>query len=145
MKHSAVQVPWTNVLIGGGLRLGRQSIVKALKASLERMGLQSVQLYQARLDHCWTIHSLMHATQHGKKRVHCITCLEGPSDVFQSDRDVQSETELHCCRCTFLFPPLDRRSSLRVLQKVYPPPSHEASLRHVKAPSTSHVCLTYDP
>ncbi|CAK0783320.1 hypothetical protein CVIRNUC_006519 [Coccomyxa viridis] len=39
-------VPWTNVLIGGGLRLGRQSIVKALRASLNRLGLQSIQLYQ---------------------------------------------------------------------------------------------------
>ncbi|CAL5220745.1 g2805 [Coccomyxa viridis] len=39
-------VPWTNVLIGGGLRLGRQSIVKAMRASLERLGLPSIQLYQ---------------------------------------------------------------------------------------------------
>ena len=41
------------MLIGGGLRLGRQSIVKALRASLERLGLQSIQLYQARTDHSW--------------------------------------------------------------------------------------------
>lgn len=40
----------------GGLRLGRQSIVKALKASLDRLGLQSVQLYQARM-HCLPEHT----------------------------------------------------------------------------------------
>ena len=33
----------------GGFRLGRQSIVKALRASLNRLGLQSIQLYQARI------------------------------------------------------------------------------------------------
>ncbi len=39
-------VPWTNVLIGGGFRLGRQAIIKALRASLERLGLDRVDLYQ---------------------------------------------------------------------------------------------------
>lgn len=39
-------VPWTNVLIGGGFRLGRQAILKALQASLDRMGLSRVDLYQ---------------------------------------------------------------------------------------------------
>ncbi|BDA47314.1 Uncharacterized oxidoreductase At1g06690, chloroplastic [Coccomyxa sp. Obi] len=39
-------VPWTNVLIGGGFRLGRQAIIRALKASLERLGLEKVDLYQ---------------------------------------------------------------------------------------------------
>jgi len=39
-------VPWTNVLIGGGFRLGRQSILRALRASLERLGLEKVDLYQ---------------------------------------------------------------------------------------------------
>ncbi|KAK9905483.1 hypothetical protein WJX75_000705 [Coccomyxa subellipsoidea] len=39
-------VPWTNVLIGGGFRLGRQAIIRALKASLERMGLEKIDLYQ---------------------------------------------------------------------------------------------------
>ncbi len=39
-------VPWTNLLVGGGLRIGRQSMIKALRASLERMGLQKVDLWQ---------------------------------------------------------------------------------------------------
>jgi aryl-alcohol dehydrogenase-like predicted oxidoreductase len=39
-------VPWTNVLIGGGFRLGRQSMLAALRASLERMKVDSVDLYQ---------------------------------------------------------------------------------------------------
>lgn len=69
-------VPWTNFLIGGGFRcrrqmsccllehvragihigaadghcrLGRESIVKALRASLERLGMQKVDLYQVLL------------------------------------------------------------------------------------------------
>ena len=39
-------VPWTNVLIGGGFRLGRQAIIRALKASLGRLGLEKIDLYQ---------------------------------------------------------------------------------------------------
>ncbi len=39
-------VPWTNVLIGGGFRLGRQAIIRALRASLERLGLEKIDLYQ---------------------------------------------------------------------------------------------------
>lgn len=39
-------VPWTNVLVGGGFRLGRQSMIKALKASLQRMDRQQIDLWQ---------------------------------------------------------------------------------------------------
>lgn len=39
-------VPWTNVLVGGGFRLGRQSMISALKASLKRMDRQQVDLWQ---------------------------------------------------------------------------------------------------
>ena len=39
-------VPWTNVLVGGGLRLGRQSMINALKASLKRMDRQKIDLWQ---------------------------------------------------------------------------------------------------
>jgi aryl-alcohol dehydrogenase-like predicted oxidoreductase len=31
-------VPWTNVIMGGGLRLGRESLIAALKGSVERTG-----------------------------------------------------------------------------------------------------------
>eukprot|EP00955_Chlamydomonas_euryale_P104202 365547-Chlamydomonas_euryale.AAC.3 len=31
-------VPWTNVIMGGGLRLGRESLIEALKGSVERTG-----------------------------------------------------------------------------------------------------------
>ncbi|CAI7839409.1 unnamed protein product [Closterium sp. NIES-53] len=40
-------IPWTNVLVGGGLRFGRQSLIDALKASLQRLGMERVDLYQA--------------------------------------------------------------------------------------------------
>ena len=49
----------------GGLRLGRQSIVKALRASLERMGLQSIQLYQACSDSLLHQISIFNDTRHG--------------------------------------------------------------------------------
>ena len=39
-------VPWTNVLVGGGFRLGRQSMINALKASLKRMDRQQIDLWQ---------------------------------------------------------------------------------------------------
>eukprot|EP00884_Botryococcus_braunii_P020228 jgi/Botrbrau1/688/Bobra.160_2s0011.1 len=39
-------VPWTNFLVGGGFRLGRQSVLDALKASLKRLDLDQVDLYQ---------------------------------------------------------------------------------------------------
>ena len=39
-------VPWTNLLVGGGLRIGRQSMIKALRASLQRLGLDKVDLWQ---------------------------------------------------------------------------------------------------
>ncbi|CAI5931584.1 unnamed protein product [Closterium sp. NIES-65] len=39
-------IPWTNVLVGGGLRFGRQSLIDALKASLQRLGMERVDLYQ---------------------------------------------------------------------------------------------------
>lgn len=42
-------VPWTNLLVGGGLRIGRQSMVKALRASLQRLGLEKVDLWQVGL------------------------------------------------------------------------------------------------
>lgn len=39
-------VPWTNVLVGGGFRLGRQSMINALRASLKRMDRQQIDLWQ---------------------------------------------------------------------------------------------------
>lgn len=39
-------VPWTNFLVGGGIRLGRQSLLDALRASLARLQLKTVPLYQ---------------------------------------------------------------------------------------------------
>ena len=41
-------VPWTNFLVGGGFRLGKQSLIDALKASLERLQMSKVPLYQVR-------------------------------------------------------------------------------------------------
>ena len=38
-------IPWTNALVGGGLRLGRQSMKAALQASLKRMGRSKIDLY----------------------------------------------------------------------------------------------------
>ena len=37
-------IPWTNVLVGGGFRIGKASILEALTASLQRLG--DVDLYQ---------------------------------------------------------------------------------------------------
>eukprot|EP00897_Mesotaenium_endlicherianum_P009402 jgi/Mesen1/8490/ME000480S07842 len=39
-------IPWSNFLVGGGFRLGRQSLIAALRASLERMGRDKIDLYQ---------------------------------------------------------------------------------------------------
>ena len=39
-------VPWTNALVGGGFRLGRKSLIDALRASLKRLNRQQVDLYQ---------------------------------------------------------------------------------------------------
>ncbi|KAK9836118.1 hypothetical protein WJX81_002623 [Elliptochloris bilobata] len=39
-------VPWTNVLVGGGFRLGRQAMIDALRASMGRLGVSQVELYQ---------------------------------------------------------------------------------------------------
>ena len=41
-------MPWTNLLVGGGFRLGRGALLDALRASLERLQAPSVDLYQAR-------------------------------------------------------------------------------------------------
>jgi len=41
-------VPWTNLLVGGGVRLGREALVNALKASVTRMGGRQLDL--------WSIH-----------------------------------------------------------------------------------------
>ena len=38
-------VPWTNLLAGGGLRLGRQAVVDAARASIARLGVGSVNVY----------------------------------------------------------------------------------------------------
>ena len=38
--------PWTNLLIGGGLRLGRQSMLDALRASLQRLETDRLDLWQ---------------------------------------------------------------------------------------------------
>ncbi|KAL2641236.1 hypothetical protein R1flu_008823 [Riccia fluitans] len=39
-------IPWTNFLVGGGFRLGRKSLLAALKESLKRTGLEQIDLYQ---------------------------------------------------------------------------------------------------
>ena len=39
-------VPWTNFLVGGGFRLGKQSLLDALRASLKRLQMDKVPLYQ---------------------------------------------------------------------------------------------------
>ncbi|CAM6020949.1 unnamed protein product [Sphagnum balticum] len=39
-------IPWTNFLVGGGFRLGRKSLLSALRASLKRIGQDKVDLYQ---------------------------------------------------------------------------------------------------
>lgn len=39
-------IPWTNFLVGGGLRLGRKSLLDALRGSLQRLGRERVDLYQ---------------------------------------------------------------------------------------------------
>ena len=39
-------VPWTNFLVGGGFRFGKQSLLNALRASLSRLQMDRVPLYQ---------------------------------------------------------------------------------------------------
>jgi len=39
-------IPWTNVLIGGGFRLGRPAMLAALRASLDRLGVEQLDLWQ---------------------------------------------------------------------------------------------------
>ena len=39
-------IPWTNLLVGGGWRWGRQAVIDALRASLARMQADKVDLYQ---------------------------------------------------------------------------------------------------
>ncbi|OAE21105.1 hypothetical protein AXG93_3661s1300 [Marchantia polymorpha subsp. ruderalis] len=39
-------IPWTNFLVGGGFRLGRESLLAALKESLKRTGREQIDLYQ---------------------------------------------------------------------------------------------------
>ncbi|GAQ88961.1 hypothetical protein KFL_004740010 [Klebsormidium nitens] len=39
-------IPWTNLLVGGGFRFGRKSMIAALKESLKRLGKDKVDLYQ---------------------------------------------------------------------------------------------------
>ncbi|KAG0558659.1 hypothetical protein KC19_10G044300 [Ceratodon purpureus] len=39
-------IPWTNFLVGGGFRLGRKSLLAALRESLKRIGKERVDLYQ---------------------------------------------------------------------------------------------------
>lgn len=39
-------IPWTNFLVGGGVRLGTASMAEALDASLARLGTSQVDLYQ---------------------------------------------------------------------------------------------------
>lgn len=42
-------IPWTNVLIGGGFRLGRPAMLAALRASLDRLGVEQLDLWQVML------------------------------------------------------------------------------------------------
>jgi aryl-alcohol dehydrogenase-like predicted oxidoreductase len=37
---------WTNLLIGGGFRLGRKSMLDALRATLQRLGTDRLDLWQ---------------------------------------------------------------------------------------------------
>lgn len=39
-------VPWTNFLVGGGVRLGRGAMLDALRASLARLGVEQLDLWQ---------------------------------------------------------------------------------------------------
>ncbi|KAI5066153.1 hypothetical protein GOP47_0018777 [Adiantum capillus-veneris] len=39
-------IPWSNFLVGGGFRLGRKSLLEALRRSLQRLGRKRVDLYQ---------------------------------------------------------------------------------------------------
>lgn len=39
-------IPWANFIVGGGLRLGRKSLLDALRGSLQRLGRKRVDLYQ---------------------------------------------------------------------------------------------------
>ena len=39
-------IPWTNFLVGGGIRLGAQSMADALDGTLKRLGTDCVDLYQ---------------------------------------------------------------------------------------------------
>lgn len=39
-------IPWTNALIGGGFRLGRSAMIDALRASLKRLDIQQLDLWQ---------------------------------------------------------------------------------------------------
>jgi hypothetical protein len=39
-------IPWTNFLLGGGIRLGLQSMADALDETIKRLGTDSVDLYQ---------------------------------------------------------------------------------------------------
>lgn len=39
-------IPWSNFLVGGGFRLGRKSLLDALRRSLQRLGRERVDLYQ---------------------------------------------------------------------------------------------------
>jgi len=38
-------VPWTNLLVGGGLRLGRGAVVEAARNSISRLGVGTIDLY----------------------------------------------------------------------------------------------------
>ena len=53
-------VPWTNVLVGGGLRLGRQSMISAVKASMKRMDRQQIDLWQVSPGSLIALHTVLH-------------------------------------------------------------------------------------
>jgi len=38
-------VPWTNIIAGGGLRIGRRAVVEACRASIGRLGVGSIDVY----------------------------------------------------------------------------------------------------
>lgn len=38
-------VPWTNLIAGGGLRMGRRAVVEAARNSISRLGVGSVDIY----------------------------------------------------------------------------------------------------
>lgn len=39
-------IPWTNMLLGGSFRIGKSSMVEAMRSSTKRLGVDTIELYQ---------------------------------------------------------------------------------------------------